>query len=291
MKTKSIFYILLLLFIASCTKNEDGINNNPTGNPSTNPIPLTESTLLNVSYGTNPQQVFDLYLPANRSESSTKTLILVHGGGWTSGDKADMAYLIPFLKQNLPGYAIANINYRLATTGVYAFPMQLDDMNAVFTKLKNDNNGISDNFGYIGTSAGAHLSMLYSYTNNPNNNIKMVASIVGPANFTDQNYTNNPAWISLYLSLTGVDYATNVPYYQNLSPFHKATSVSPPTLLLYGNADSLIPTTQGTDLHNKLDQLGVYNEFTLYNGGHGNWSQLDLLDSATKIVNFVRLKF
>jgi acetyl esterase/lipase len=283
MKTKSLFYILLLLITASCSKNDEDVRNIP--------LPLQESTLLNVSYGNNVQQTFDLYLPANRSETSTKTLILVHGGGWTAGDKSDMAYLIPFLKQNLPNYAIANINYILASTGVYAFPMQLDDMNAVFNKLKNDNNGISDNFGFIGTSAGAHLSMLFSYTNNPNNDIKMVTSIVGPANFTDPNYTNNTLWTSLYLSLTGLDYATNIPYYKNLSPYHTATSASPPTLLLYGDNDSLIPTTQGTDLHSKLDQLGVYNEFTLYNGGHGNWSQPDLLDASIKIINFIKLKF
>jgi acetyl esterase/lipase len=215
----------------------------------------------------------------------------VHGGAWIEGDKADMNYLIPFIKQNLPGYAIANLNYRLASTGVYAFPMEIDDIDAAFNKLKSDNNGISDNFGFIGTSAGGHLSLLYSYTKNQNNNIKMVASIVGPTNFTDTNYTNNPAWLSQYLALTGVNYVGNETYYQGLSPYHKATAVSPPTIMFYGNADSLIPTTQGQDLHAKLNQLGVYNEFNLYNGGHGNWSQTDLSDAYTKLVNFVKLKF
>ena len=287
MKTKSIFCIILLLIILSCSKNEDEVANNGT----IIPVNLPESVLLNVSYGSNAKQVFDLYLPANRSDLTTKTIILVHGGGWTSGDKDSMTYLVEFLKRNFPSYAIANINYRLASTGVYAFPMQMDDMNAVFNKLKNDNNGISDNFGYIGTSAGAHLSMLYSYSNNSNNNIKMVTSIVGPTNFTDPNYSSEQSWINVYQSLTGVVYATNISYYQSLSPFHKASSISPPTLLLYGNADPLVPISQGTDLHNKLDQLGVHNEFTLYNGGHGNWSQTDLSNSSSKIINFIKLKF
>jgi acetyl esterase/lipase len=181
------------------------------------------------------------------------------------------------------------MNYRLASTGVYAFPMQVNDLNTVFTTLKNSNYSISDDFGFIGTSAGGHLSLLYSY--NPNNNIKMVASIVGSTNFTDINYTNNPAWISLYLSLTGVDYVGNETYYQGLSPLYKATAVTPPTIMLYGNADDLIPTSQGQDLHAKLDQLGVYNEFNLYNGGHGNWAATDELEAYTKLVNFVKKKF
>lgn len=282
MKTKIFLSFLLLTFLFSCSKEETNSNVQ---------VPLAASTLLNVSYGSNSKQVFDLYLPANRTETNTKTIILVHGGGWIGGDKTDMAYLIPFLQQNLPDYAIANINYRLASAGNYAFPMQLDDMNAVFNKLKNDNNGISDNFGYIGTSAGAHLSMLYSYTNNPNNNIKMVASIVGPTNFRDSNYTNNPAWIANYLALTGVNYDTNPTYFETISPYYRATSTAAPTILLYGNLDSLIPNSQGLDMNAKLNQLGVYNEYKVYNGGHGNWTPTDILDAYTRILNFVKLKF
>jgi acetyl esterase/lipase len=282
MKTKFVFLILLFWILFSCDSKND----------TTSKIePFVAETKLNVSYGSDSQQVFDLYLPANRTESKTKTLILVHGGGWIEGDKADMNYLIPFIQKNLPDYAIANMNYKLASKGVYAFPMQINDLNTVFTNLKNSNYSISDNFGFIGTSAGGHLSLLYSYTNNPNNNIKMVASIVGPTNFSDPNYTNNPAWIDNYFALTGLNYIGNENYFQELSPLHRATSSSPPTILLYGNADSLIPTTQGQDLHAKLDQLGVYSEFNLYNGGHGNWASIDQLDAYTKLVNFVKLKF
>ncbi len=282
MKTKVFLSFLLLTFLFSCSKEETNSNVQ---------VPLAASTLLNVSYGSNSKQVFDLYLPANRTEANTKTIILVHGGGWIEGDKADMAYLIPFLQQNLPDYAIANINYRLASAGNYAFPMQLDDMNAVFNKLTNDNNGISDNFGYIGTSAGAHLSMLYSYTKNSNNNIKMVASIVGPTNFRDTNYTNNQAWLDKYLALTGENYATNPTYFETISPYYVATSASVPTILLYGNSDELIPNSQANDMHAKLNQLGVYNELKVYNGGHGNWIPTDILDAYTRILNFVKLKF
>ena len=283
MNTKIFLSFLLLTFLFSCTPSENGII--PVA------IDLPASTLLNQSYGSDPKQNFDLYLPANRTENKTKTIILVHGGGWIEGDKNDMNYLIPIIKQNFPDYAIANINYRLANTSRYAFPMQNDDMNTVFNKLKNDNNSISDDFGFIGTSAGGHLSMLYSYSNNPNNNIKMVVSIVGPTNFNDVNYTNNQAWLTNYFALTGVNYTQNPSYFEQLSPLFKVTSTSPPTLLLYGDADPLIPNTQHQDLKVKLTQLGVYNELKVYSGGHGNWSQPDLLDASARLINFVKLKF
>ena len=247
-------------------------------------------TIKNLSYGSDTKQRIDLYLPANRSETKTKTLILVHGGGWIEGDKSDMANLIPIIQLYLPDYAIANINYRLATTANHAFPMQLDDLNTVFVKLKNENYGISDDFGFIGTSAGGHLSLLYSYTNNPNNNIKMVASIVGPTDLTDVNYTKNPLWVTTFFQLTGQQVLDNPSYFEQISPLFRATASSPPTILFYGNADDLIPTTQGTAMRDKLNQLGVYNEFNLYNGGHGTWSASDLIDSQVKLINFIKLK-
>lgn len=276
MKIKFLFFGLITLIVFSCNSDET-INQN-----------LEAKTLLNVNYGNNVQQKFDLYLPANRTQN-TKTLILVHGGGWTSGDKADMNYAVDIVKQYLPEYAIANINYRLATTGNPAFPMQIDDIESVITKLKTEDYQISDDFGFIGVSAGAHLSMLYSYAYN--SDIKVVCSIVGPTNFTDVNYTSNPFMVAMFQSATGLVYSENIGFYQQISPFHRATTNSQPTILLYGNADPLIPTTQGQDMHAKLDQLEVYNEFYLYNGGHGDWAINDQIDAYNRMVNFIKNKF
>jgi acetyl esterase/lipase len=80
-----------------------------------------------------------LYLPANRSKTTTKTIVLVHGGGWIEGDKADMNYIVDIIKQNLPNYAVANINYRLATASQPAFPMQIDDISSIVSQLQNGN--------------------------------------------------------------------------------------------------------------------------------------------------------
>jgi acetyl esterase/lipase len=278
MKTKFVFLILLFSFLVSCDSKNDATS-------------LVTETKLNVSYGADNQQVFDLYLPANRTESKTKTLILVHGGGWTEGDKANMNYAVDIIKQYLPEYAIANINYRLATSSKPAFPMQIDDIQSIISKLKNDNYGISEEFGFIGVSAGAHLSLLYSFAYDNNKNSKMVCSIVGPTNFNDINYINNPAWTAFYFAISGQNYAGNENYFQQLSPLFRATSSAPPTLMLYGETDPLIPVTQGQDLHAKLNQLGVYNEFKLYPGGHGDWALPDLYDGYTvRLVNFVKSK-
>src|SRR5688572_27628564 len=96
--------VILLSFIVSCTK-EAGLAPIPT---------LPAKTELNVAYGANAAQKMDVYLPAGRT-SSTKVILVIHGGGWSSGDKADLTPYIDTLKKRLPGYAIFNLNYRLAS--------------------------------------------------------------------------------------------------------------------------------------------------------------------------------
>src|SRR6476620_2162236 len=76
---------------------------------------ISAKQLLNVSYGADPLQSMDVYLPANRTTAGTKALIMIHGGGWSTGDKADFNQYVDTMKKRLPEYAVFNINYRLAT--------------------------------------------------------------------------------------------------------------------------------------------------------------------------------
>ncbi len=276
---KKLILFFLISFI-SCSKSTV---NEPKENYPTN----EEFTLNNLNYGSNNQQVLDLYLPLNRSSTSTKVIVLIHGGGWTGGEKKDMDDTFSFLKKNNPGYAIANINYRLANFSSPAFPMQIDDIDAALNFLKTKNFNISNQFALVGISAGAHLSMLYAYTKNKSNVVKAVASIVGPTDITDKTYS-----VALTTKLVfGYTYNENPGFFKEISPLFTATSVSPPTLMLYGNKDPLVPIDQGQNLQKKLDELGVYNELKLYEGGHLTWSLPDIFDAYTKLSNFIKLKF
>ncbi|MBC3758872.1 alpha/beta hydrolase [Hyunsoonleella sp. SJ7] len=240
-----------------------------------------------VSYGDHERQKFDLYLPANRN-TGTKTMILIHGGGWTSGDKSDMNVIKELFKQNIPNLALVNMNYRLADENNKPYPMQIEDITSLVNFLKESkvNYTISEDIGFTGTSAGAHLSLLWSYAFDSNSKVDMVCSIVGPTNLKDPAYLSNsdPALeelLDLYLADTSLEFLEEV------SPLHQATATAPPTILFYGGQDPLIPTTQGTDLRDKLQLLGVTNEFTLYpNAGHGWTDAVLLLDTWTKLKAF-----
>ena len=185
---KKRFFTLLsiaVLFISACSEEE-----------ATKPITsLSEEVKFDVSYGENPQQVYDLYLPEGRTAEKTKVLILIHGGGWVEGDKNDMDEYIPLLKQKHPNHALVNINYVLANPpSIPAFPNQFLDLKKVINKLTEESEPLQilPEFGLIGTSAGAHIALQYDYVYDTNDQIKMVCDIVGPTDFTDPFYTNNP---------------------------------------------------------------------------------------------------
>ncbi|WP_136481194.1 alpha/beta hydrolase [Cognatitamlana onchidii] len=244
-----------------------------------------------LSYGPKTNQILDIFLPANRT-TATKTLILVHGGGWTSGDKADMNFVKELIKQDFPDVAIANINYQLASTNRPPYPMQIDDITEAvqFLVANKEQYTISDTIGFIGISAGAHLSMLWSYAFDSNKQVEMVCSIVGPTNFTDPVYLNNTSPIIEPL----IDLFGQTPTIQLLekaSPYHQVTSVAPPTIMFYAENDELVPISQGLDMRDKLATLGVPHEFTLYpNVGHGLGIG-EILDVWAKLKIFITNKF
>jgi acetyl esterase/lipase len=277
---KSIFIslIVIVLFVSCNSDDTNAIGSEP----------LKSYEEFDISYGNDSDQVFDLYLPANRTDA-TKTVILVHGGGWTSGDKADMNPFKDYIKTQMNGYAVVNMNYRLADENNPPYPMQINDITEVVNYLQNnqDNYVISNDIGFVGASAGAHLSLLWSYAFDTENQTKMVCSVVGPTNFTDPAYldnTDNPILQEL-INTIGIDAST--PFLEEVSPYHQVTASAPPTILFYGGQDPLIPTTQGTAMRDKLEELNVAHEFTLYpNEGHG-WVGLNLLDTSLKLRTFI----
>ncbi len=246
---------------------------------------LEYKALTDVPYGNESRQVYDIYLPANRT-LETKTLILVHGGGWKEGSKSDMAAFKDFIREQLPDVALVNMNYRLADENNAPYPMQINDITSVINDLKSKQSEyrIGRELGFIGGSAGAHLALLWSYAFDTHDQVKMVCSIVGPTNLADDAYLNSD---NQELKDLIFQFGTDIDSLNEASPLYHVKSTSPPTILFYGAQDPLIPNSQGRDLKDRLNDFNVPHEYTLYpNGGHG-WVGLDLLDTAIKLKTFI----
>jgi acetyl esterase/lipase len=262
------------------------------GEQNNNKIVRSEQIISNISYGKDSQQKLDLYLPANRDTAQTKLMVLIHGGAWANGDKADFAPYIAQLKKQLPDYAFANINYRLYNyNGQNKFPTQENDIKAAieFLRSKRAEYGFSDEIVLLGASAGAHLALLQGYKNADQLKPKAIISFFGP---TDLEYLYHhpgyPAIPSLLATITGATPQQNKTLYQSYSPVNFVTPRSAPTLLLQGTADMLVPPVQANRLAHQLKEAGVVHEVAMYKGaGHG-WTGAQLNDSFNKIVRFLQ---
>lgn len=245
---------------------------------------LAALQLSNVSYGPNPQQVYDIDLPEGRNASLTKVIILIHGGAWYGGSKNDMAAAAAFARLQFPLHAIVNMEYRLATVDSPAYPKQIDDIQAVIDHIESGNYNVSKQYGLLGVSAGAHLSMLYAYQFDPERKVKVVASMVGPTDFTDPAYTGGELSETLVPFLVGENPTDELII--EVSPAAHVTSDDAPTIQFLGNADPLIPNSQGERLKAALDAAGVTNERYVYAAGHGNFSFADSQDIFAKLGAF-----
>lgn len=114
------------------------------------------------AYGTDPAQRLDVYLPPNAK--GAPILIMVHGGAWMIGDKANTGAVENKLKHWLTkGWIVVSVNYRMLPNAM-AYAQAQDVAEAVrWTQ------GHAEGWGgdpakviLMGHSAGAHLSALVS---------------------------------------------------------------------------------------------------------------------------------
>lgn len=245
---------------------------------------LAAEQKLNIAYGENAKQDLDLYLPAKRNES-TKIVFLIHGGFWSGGDKRDVSMYAQTLQNS--GYAVANINYRLAGNGLNPHPAQINDIAKAinYVTSKSAEWRISDSkICLIGASAGGHLALLYAYAFNSDNRVKAVVSIAGPTNLTDRRNASEiqKLIISNFLGKTPQQDSL---IYLAASPISHVSTLSKPTLLIHGDQDRIVPYLQATDLKVKLDLSMVPNElYTVEMAGHDN-----VISPANTIVTFGKI--
>jgi acetyl esterase/lipase len=271
-----IFFLVFL--VSSCSKNEDEGS-------------ISASTTLNLAYGPQPLQNMDLYLPADRSSASTKLLIMVHGGGWSAGDKADLNQFVDSMKRRLPGYAIANINYRLASGTTNLFPTQEMDVKAAVEFIVSQKMawGISDQFVLLGASAGGHLALLHGFKYNSPVKVKAIVDFFGPSDMVAM-YTNPAIFApaSAIVSIMGGTPASQPTLYYQSSPVNFINAQSPPTIVLQGGLDPLVSPAQSEAVINKLNAVAVPNQYVFYpSGGHGDWSGATYTDAFNKIQLFL----
>lgn len=279
------FAVSFSVIISSCKKSDSS-------DPGTDAS--VQLTLTDVAYGTDAAQKMDVYLPAGRRNDSTSVLILIHGGGWTAGDKADFSTFIPSLQANLFKCAIINVNYRLASlSGTNLWPTQIDDINAAFEYVTSKASYYHFNaakIAVLGASSGAQLALLKGYKYNGTAPVKCVVDYFGPTDMAAlYNFQSSSVQPAFALFMGGTP-TTNASAYANASPINAVTASSPPTMIFHGDADAVVPVSQSQNLSTALTTAGVANFYYEYAGEpHGLFSTPNQNDADTKAVGFINI--
>ena len=168
-------------------------------------------------------------------------VIVVHGGGWDSGDRTQLPELNHWLARR--GYAVAAVSYRLAPRHVW--PAQRDDVRAAIATLKarSAELGIDpQRLVLLGRSAGGQIAQVVAYTAREAA-IRGVVALYAPSdlyfgyvNTHEDDMLRSPALMRQFLGGSPEQVRAQ---YESASALNFVTPAVPPTLLLHGRNDAL----------------------------------------------------
>jgi acetyl esterase len=215
-----------------------------------------------------------------KSAGTTAAVILVHGGGFSEGDKdsGGMNTLCGELADQ--GFAAFNIDYRLAPS---AYPAQVDDLSAVVEWLRTD--GQSTRYGIFGSSAGAIMAASVGTAGTGDlttgSRVAAVVTLSAAVDLTEAGIelgTPSTAAVATILSYLGCDSISECPDAQDASALYSVDATDPPFYSAI-SAEELVPAGQAEAMNDALTAVGVESTLDVHDGNkHG----IALLDSATR---------
>lgn len=121
----------------------------------------------NVNYKTIGERklAVDIYYPKSKAKKNRPAVVLIHGGGWKSGDKSQNYNQAVMLAKN--GYVAITVEYRMSLEAKYPAAV-LDIKSAIqWIRLEAKKYQINPNqIAAMGFSAGGQLASLLGATNN-----------------------------------------------------------------------------------------------------------------------------
>lgn len=230
----------------------------------------------NIEYGRagDERLLLDAHVPDG--DGPFPIAILVHGGGWSSGDKAgsnrpgDGADVSPWFDLfSGANYTWFSINYRLAPK--FRWPDDLDDVDTAIrwvTAHAAEFKGDPHRIVLVGHSAGGHLVM---FAATQPGMAEQVKAVVGFAPVTDlvadseRRHGLSPSLQNLF-GLTKDITPNSREVLRDVSPIAHVHSGMPPILIVHGDADKTVPIQQSIDFVAAVKKAGGSAELITRHG-------------------------
>ncbi len=199
-------------------------------------------------------------------------LIFIHGGAWKGGERTIYHYYTRRFAQR--GYAAATVSYRLS--GEATYPAAIHDVKCAVRWMRAHaaEYGIDpERLAAIGGSAGGHLAMMIGYCDAPHlegdaghagvsSEVAAVVNFYGPVDLT----TEMGQKASVVKQFLATSYDQNPKRYEEASPLTHLDAHDPPTLIVHGTLDDVVPVDQADLLAKRLGELGIAHEYARLEG-------------------------
>jgi acetyl esterase/lipase len=214
----------------------------------------------------------DLYLPAKRGKDvRSPAVVIIHGGGWSGGDKGAKREFNIGTTLALHGYVGMSINYALASKGKPTWPGNLHDCKTAVRWLRKNAERLQinpDRIGAIGGSAGGHLTAMLAVTGAKDGldpaqpygdlscRVQCAVDLYGPIDLSQHRD----------LSMLGKTRDEAPELYRAASPTTYLDRSDPPILILHGTADKTVDVKQSKLFAAALKKAGVEHELVIVEG-------------------------
>jgi acetyl esterase/lipase len=213
----------------------------------------------------------------NTSNKRNPALVILHGGGWKSGNKSQMETFA--IEMASKGYSCFNIEFRLSPETIY--PAAIFDVKKAIQyirKYARKFNVDPDKIAVLGCSSGGQMAALTGTTNGnstfeengtnnkASSNVQAIINIDGILAFKHPESAEGKV-ASLWL---GGSYEEKPTVWQQASPLNHTDSNTPPTLFI----NSSIPRFHAgrNDMIEIMNKYGIYNEVkTIEKSPHSFW--------------------
>lgn len=297
--------IILITVLSSCSQK----------NIMKDTVKVTPATyidsLMNITYKSidGKELKLDIYSLQGDTVKSRPTVIYIHGGSWTRGDKSWIHFTSrqcianALIKEH---YNVVSVNYRLADGKTTDFISELSDCRDAIKWVRRNAakyNINPDKIALWGTSAGAHLSLVCGYQPTDSTKVNFILDFYGPTDLNKLFRTSltpigegaaKLAMPKLYKERQTLMKIFHNDFCDIYSPINMVSRYSTPTLILHGKKDHLVPIKQAYELEERLTLHRAPHQMFIYpKAAHGfnNMSQEEINDIVNQSVNFAKKYF
>ena len=229
----------------------------------------------------------DIFYPPNSDNKNFPGVVLIHGGGWRSGNRQLVIPMAQKLAAN--GYITVAVEYRLSTEALY--PAAVYDIKAAIRWMRANASKYKINSNEIavyGCSAGGHLAALIGTTNgdkkfegnggnkNYSSNVQAIVDVDGVLDFfgkgSEEVYkkSGKPSAAHLWF---GVSAKENPEIWKEAGPINHTGKNTPPILFInsgqprfHAGRDAMIKKLNSFNIYSEVHTLeGTIHTFWLFN--------------------------